>query len=128
MRKKTELTEQQAVIEWCEWMSAQYPELKTIYHITNEGKRSKSQGAALVAAGLKKGVPDLCLPVSRGGYNALYIEMKKSWKEHCTKEQQEFQILLAEQGNFCCVAHGFDEVKEYIERYIKMPKGRVVYD
>ena len=41
MQKKTELTEQQAVIEWCEVMSGQFPELKTIYHIPNEGKRSR---------------------------------------------------------------------------------------
>lgn len=122
MNKKTELTEQQAVVEWCEWMSAQCPELKTIYHITNEGKRSKSGGAALVAAGLKKGVPDLCLPVSRGRYNALYIEMKKSRKEHCTKEQTAFQALLAEQGNLCAVAYGADEAIWLIEQYLKTPE------
>lgn len=122
MQKKTELTEQQAVIEWCEWMSAKYPELKTIYHITNEGKRSKSGGAALVAAGLKKGVPDLCLPVARGIYNALYIEMKKSRKERCTKDQREFQALLAAEGNFCAVAYGANEAIWLIEQYLKTPE------
>lgn len=118
MQKKTELTEQQAVIEWCEVMSGKFPELKTIYHIPNEGKRSKIGGGALRAAGLKAGVPDLCLPVSRGCWNALYIEMKKDRTCRCTQEQIDFQTLLAHQGNFCCVAYGADDAIFAIKQYL----------
>lgn len=118
MRRKTELTEQQAVIEWCEVMSRQFPELKTIYHIPNEGKRSRIGGADLKKAGLKPGVPDLCLPIARGGWNALYIEMKKDRTCKCTKDQIDFQALLAHQGNFCCIAYGFDEAVCCIKKYL----------
>lgn len=118
MQKKTELSEQQAVIDWCVINSGRFPELKTIYHIPNEGKRSRIGGSELRSAGLKAGVPDLCLPVSRGGWNALYIEMKKDRTCRCTQEQLEFQTLLAHQGNFCCIAYGVDEAIWNIKRYL----------
>lgn len=118
MNQKTELTEQQAVIDWCNIMSRQIPELKTIYHIPNEGKRSRIGGNALCRAGLKAGVPDLCLPVSRNGWHALYIEMKKDRKCKCTQEQIEFQKSLANNGNLCCVAYGADDAISYIKNYL----------
>lgn len=118
MQKKTELSEQQAVIDWCVINSGRFPELKTIYHIPNEGKRSRMGGNELRAAGLKAGVPDLCLPVSRGGWNALYIEMKKDRTCRCTKEQLNFQTMLAHQGNFCCIAYGADEAIFAIKQYL----------
>lgn len=118
MNQKTELTEQQTVIEWCEVMSGQFPELKTIYHIPNEGKRSRIGGGALRASGLKAGVPDLCLPVSRGGWNALYIEMKKDRTCKCTQEQINFQKLLSRYGNLCYTAYGANDAINAINNYL----------
>lgn len=64
MNKRNELSEQQAVIEWCEWHLGRYPELKSIYHITNEGKRSIAGGAQLKKSRTEKrcarSVPALC--------------------------------------------------------------------
>lgn len=122
MQQKTELTEQQAVIDWCDINSGRFPELKTIYHIPNEGRRSTIGGAALRKAGLKKGVPDLCLPVPRGGWHALYIEMKKDRSCKCTKDQLAFQNILARQGNYCTVACGADEAILVIKWYLGAPK------
>ncbi len=51
----TELDEQQTVAEWAEWSTGKYPELKLLYHITNEGKRSLANGAALKKGRLEKG-------------------------------------------------------------------------
>ncbi len=89
MQNKTELTEQQAVMEWAEYQTGRYPELKLLYHIPNEGKRSVVNGANLKKAGLKKGVPDLCLPVAKGNYHSLYIEMKKNKRCRPSAEQIE---------------------------------------
>lgn len=62
--QNTELAEQQAVMEWAEYQTGRYPELKLLYHIPNEGKRSVVNGANLKKAGLKKGcsrfVPACC--------------------------------------------------------------------
>jgi len=118
MDRVSEEKEQQAVIEWCEWMQGKYPELKAIYHITNEGKRSRANGAALKAAGLKKGVPDLCLPCARGGYNALYIEMKKNRKSRPAKEQSEWIDLLCRLGNQAVVCYSADDAINVIRNYL----------
>ncbi len=48
--QNTELTEQQAVMEWAEYQTGRYPELKLLYHIPNEGKRSVVNGANLKKA------------------------------------------------------------------------------
>lgn len=73
----TEAQEQEALFRWADFAVGKYPEVKFLYHIPNEGKRSVYNGAALRRQGLKKGVPDLCLPVPSGKYHALYIEMKR---------------------------------------------------
>ena len=70
--------EQQALFEWAAYQKCKYPELECMYHIPNEGKRSPQTGAKLKRMGLSPGVPDICLPVARGGYSALYIELKRT--------------------------------------------------
>lgn len=120
MNQINETSEQQAVIEWCEWMTGKHPELKAIYHITNEGKRSRINGAALKAAGLKKGVPDLCLPCAKGRYHSLYIEMKKDRQCKPTKEQLEWIDLLYRLGNYATVCYSADDAINVIKGYLSL--------
>lgn len=115
---RTENGEQQAVLEWCELNSGRYPELKLLYHIPNEGRRSKSNGALLKSMGLKKGVPDMCLPVSRGGFHALYIELKKDKKAKPSAEQLEWYKALNAAGNLCFISYGADEAIRIIKSYM----------
>ena len=63
----TESAEQQTLFQWARMQSGKYPELELLYHVPNEGKRSHKTGARMKAEGLKSGVPDICLPVARGG-------------------------------------------------------------
>lgn len=74
----TESQEQQRLFQWARMESGRFPELELLYHIPNEGKRSRATGRRMVAEGLKKGVPDICLPVARGGSHGLYIELKRT--------------------------------------------------
>ena len=120
MQNKTELTEQQAVMEWAEYQTGKYPELKLLYHIPNEGKRSVVNGANLKKAGLKKGVPDLCLPVARGGYNALYIEMKKDKRCRPSADQIEWLTALSAEGNFAIVCYSAEKAIETIKWYVNL--------
>lgn len=123
MQKKTELSEQQAVIEWCEYAAGKHPEFASIFHITNEGKRGKSYGAELVKAGLRRGVPDLCLPCARGIYHALYIEMKKDKTERPSPAQREWIERLNNQGNFAVVCCGADAAIRTLQQYIVLESG-----
>ena len=66
----SEAQEQAAVIEYCEFIHV------PVFHIPNGGYRNAREAANLKRQGVKAGVPDLCIPVAKGGYHGLYIEMK----------------------------------------------------
>ena len=74
--KAGETAEQIKLFTWAKTREDIVPELRLMYHVPNEGKRNAGGGQILKAAGLRAGVPDVCLPVARFGFNALYIEMK----------------------------------------------------
>ena len=115
--RRSESTEQMTLIDWCNINTCIYPELELIYHIPNEGKRSNYQGTKLKREGLKKGVPDLCLPVPRKNYHGLYIEMKYG-NGRTSKEQKEWIKKLNEQGYKAVVCNGFEEARNTIEEYL----------
>ena len=112
----TEYQEQKTVVKWCEVMACRYAGLDLIYHIPNEGKRGLQAAAMLKAAGLKRGVPDLCLPVPRGCRHGLYIEMKRKGGR-VQPEQAEWIKRLNALGYCACVCYGADEAIKAIETY-----------
>ena len=86
----TEHEEQAALMDWIYLTSWKYPELNLFYHVPNEGKRSPAAAMKLLAEGLKKGVPDNFLPVARGGYHGLYIELKRTKGGKLSPEQRQW--------------------------------------
>lgn len=113
-----ESNEQQTLVAWARCMEGRWPELRMLYHIPNEGKRSQRTGARLKAEGLKSGVPDICLPVARGGHHGLYIELKRRKDSKVTKEQLEWIADLVAQGYVAAVCRGCDEAISLITRYL----------
>ena len=73
---KTEAQHQANVVNWSILHTHEHPELALLFHIPNGGTRDAIEGRHLKQQGVKRGVPDLCLPVARGGYHSLYIELK----------------------------------------------------
>lgn len=74
----SESTEQQALFEWAAIYSTETPELDMLYAIPNQGGAgygAMRRGMKMKAEGQKR-IPDLCLPVRRANWNALYVEMK----------------------------------------------------
>lgn len=112
--KRTEKQEQEALFEWASYR----PDLKLMYHVTNEGRRTVQHTMALLRMGLKPGVPDICLPVARGKYHGLYIELKAKGGR-LSPEQREWQRALLEEGYCAVVCRGFDEARETIDWYMK---------
>jgi len=66
--KDEEHKEQKALFRWAGFRAQQKPELELLYAILNGGHRHKAVGRRLKAEGVKRGVPDICLPVPRGGF------------------------------------------------------------
>ncbi len=120
-KNMSESTEQQALIQWANIYSTEVPELKLLYAIPNPGGGGKAaiiRGQRMKKEGLKKGVPDLCLPVRRGAWNALYIEMKDVTTGRLSPAQLDWMYMLTDAGNCCCVAHGFEAAQVALQEYL----------
>lgn len=116
----TESVEQQALFRWAQVMSGKYPELKWMYHIPNEGKRNPLVGRRMRAEGLRRGVPDICLPVSRGGYNGLYIELKRRKGGRVSDDQELWLGALRDAGYMAIVCKGWEAASDKILRYLNV--------
>ena len=77
----TEHAEQTAVMQWSVLNGQHFPNLDLLHAVPNGGDRKMSVAASLKAEGVKRGVPDLVLPVPMGAYHGLYIEMKVPGRE-----------------------------------------------
>lgn len=69
-----------------------------MYHIPNGGKRGKVEAIHFKAEGVKAGVPDICLPVPRGEWHGLYIELKRREGGRVSPEQTKWLEDLMRQG------------------------------
>lgn len=113
-----ESDEQQSLFQWAKLTQTQYPELSLLHSIPNGGKRNIREAARLKKEGALAGVSDIFLPVARGDYHGLYIELKvkggklsdhqKWWIEETTK-----------QGYYSTVCFGWVEAKGVIEGYLE---------
>jgi hypothetical protein len=117
----TEAQHQAAVIKWSmqPGVRSAYPELKLLHHIPNGGNRDPIEAKHLKQQGVKPGVPDLHLPVPRGKYHSIYIEMKT--EEGTTSADQDWWIEeLSAQGNCCEICHGWQSAVRVIEWYLSL--------
>jgi hypothetical protein len=117
----SESVEQQCLFRWAMYNTGKYPELNGMYHIPNGGKRGKAEAARFKTEGVKKGMPDICLPVARGEHHALYIEMKRRKGGQLSQEQKEKIAWLIENGNRVEVCKGWEAAVEVIKGYLALP-------
>ena len=113
----SESQEQTLLFKWAGWNHTTYPELEMMYAVPNGGKRDIVTATHLKAEGVKAGVPDICLPVPRGGYHGLYIELKVHGNKP-SELQESWLRRLSEQGYFTAVCYGWYEAAETIKRYL----------
>lgn len=109
--------EQIVVVQWANMNTAKYEDVDLIYHIPNGGKRNAREAARFREMGVKVGMPDLHLPVSRGIYHSLYIEMKRRQGGRLTEAQNRRIKRLQKAGNCVCVCRGAEEAIECIKTY-----------
>ena len=106
-----EIDEQIIVVEYCGWNRI------PVFHIPNEGQRSRAGGGRLRSAGLSSGVPDLMIPRASGRYHGLFIEMKYgSGKSSAT--QKEWQKKLLDEGYAVAECNGADAAIKVIRAYL----------
>lgn len=120
--KSAEHNQQVAVFGWAHWQERKHPELKLLFAIPNAGKRTARQGAWLKAEGLKAGIPDICLPVKRGEYIGLWIELK-AIKNKPTVSQLEWIDNLRGAGHCVEVCYGWEAARDAILEYLGTKHG-----
>jgi hypothetical protein len=109
----TEHQEQVAVIAWCD----AHPIAKHIFAIPNGANKSFASAAKFKREGLRKGVPDLFLPVRRGSFCGLFIEMKRKINSNVSAEQKEW-VKFLNKDYAVRVCKGSDEAIALIREYL----------
>ena len=113
----------EAVEQTClfRWAMMQPPDsgIRLMMHIPNGGYRKPSEAAHFRAMGVRAGVPDIFLPVARGGYHGLWIEMKRRKGGRVSGEQTDWLDALRGQGYFCAVCYGWEEAAKAVTEYVR---------
>lgn len=122
MQGASETSEQQAVIEWARYAQGRYPAMKNLYHVPNEGKRTKAAAGIAKSMGLSAGVPDLILDYPAGRYHGCRIEMKYG-KNKPTKDQEEWLKRLAAAGYFVAVCWSASAAIALLTEYCSLSAG-----
>jgi hypothetical protein len=101
---------------------------KLIYHVPNGGHRHKLVAIKLKEQGVKAGVPDLVLPMARGGYFGLYMEFKAMppFDAAVSASQDSYIQALTEQGYLALVCRGHIDALEALRAYLLQPPTRAV--
>lgn len=105
---------QRALFDWIRL----YPALKyIIMHIPNEGKRSPQYGSKLRSQGLTPGVWDVFIASAQHGFIGAWIELKSA-NGKLTPYQEEFGVVMAEQGYFTAVCKSLDDAINTVKWYM----------
>lgn len=99
----------------------QYPELRLLSCSLNGVRLSPAQAGKAKAAGMLAGEHDVRLPVARGGYACLSIEMKAG-DNRPSDNQLEYGELLEAEGGVVRYCWSWIDAMEVIEWYLALPK------
>lgn len=115
--QRIEDNEQIMLFMWAQLQIGVYPELGLMHHIPNGGKRNAREAARFKQMGVKAGVPDIFLPVPRGGFHGLYIEMKAP-RGTVSENQKIWLERLSAMGYAAVICFGFEEARTAVLRYL----------
>lgn len=108
---------QVSIFQWISFHEKKYKGLDLAYSTASGLKLPIGSIVKAHKVGIiKKGLPDIVIPVSRKGFHGLYIELKTD-EGKPTKEQVEFVKRLNEEGYLACFSYGFKETISKLEYY-----------
>lgn len=131
----SETGHQMALMLWAQQNRTTWPVLRLLFAIPNGGHRDKREAARLKQAGVKAGVPDLCLPVARGGFLSCWLELKKPADVTATgrkravgrvaDKQTTWAADLREQGHAVVTAYGYEQARAAIVDYLALGPSNI---
>lgn len=119
----SEYDHQCALIAWCEKHKERIPDLGFIFASNNGIRVSIGVAVKMKKAGMKKGVPDLFLPIPRHGFSGFFIEMKVKGGSFGT-EQADWFDRLQEKGYRTSVYYSWWDAAAAILSYLDLEAYR----
>lgn len=124
---------QMALFAWAADNVATYSQLAWLFAVPNGGQRHIAEATKFVATGLRKGVPDVCLPApipkaSAAGWveswHGCWIEMKiekhrKTNNGGVKQEQLEWHAYLRRAGYYVAVCYNWKEARDVLINYLE---------
>jgi len=98
---------------------APIPALSRLFAIHNQGHGDAIRGGRARAEGVKSGVPDIMLPIPRGKWHGLFIELKKPKTGVLAPYQREWLNYLDNAGYVTYVAYGWREAANFLKDYLR---------
>lgn len=114
----TEYAEQCSIFRRAQLHSRQWPELRFLNGSMTGVRLTIGQAVKSKNTGMKRGFPDIFLPVKRGNYSGLFIELKRIKGGRIDPEQKIWATMLISQDyrhEFC---KGADAAWEVIIDYL----------
>lgn len=106
---------------WAARETHRWPELALLFAIPNFhgrlGRLTAKQGAYLRDEGRKPGVPDMLLPVARGVFHGLFIELKRIGGKP-NDAQLEWRAQLRAQHYRAEIVEGWHAARDLLIRYL----------
>lgn len=118
-----EAVHQEQLIRTAALHERQYPALKHLFAVPNGGYRHKATAAAMQRQGVRRGVPDLCLPLPRGQYTGWWCEMKRfsGVPSDLSDEQKEWLAFLSSEGAYAAWHAGWEAAWASLLWYLSLP-------
>ena len=124
--QRSEHDEQRDLFAWAEMERVRHPHLALMFAVPNGARTSMSVAKRLKAEGLRKGVPDIVLPVARGGFHGLFVEMKrqKATPSAVNEDQRNWHFALMSEGYAVHTCRGFEQARTVILEYLTTTEGK----
>lgn len=117
MTKHLEDAELIAFFDWVRWQEKKNPVLKVIHHVPNEGKTTLAGGARKKRKGCRAGILDINVPIPKGDYCGLWIELK-TIKGKVSVEQKKIIEILHRLGHCIRIAYSGEEAINILKWYM----------
>jgi len=119
----TEHEEQVALFQWAAIQGQSIPALKLLFAVPNGGQRHPAVAVKMKHEGVKPGVPDMFLPIARGGRHGLFIELKRAKGGTLSAAQLAWINALRGEGYEAICCRGWQEASSAILAYLS--DGRI---
>ena len=96
----------------------EFPELELMHSIPNGDWRGFKTAKKLKAEGLKPGIPDISLPIPRGGYHGMYLELKNA-RGSVKADQWRIMIELHKHGYFVALTNSLTKAQCLVLQYLE---------